>query len=280
MRLSYEQVRAMNDIQINILKEFIRLCEKLNLKYFLIHGSLLGAYTRGSFCPYDDDIDIAMPREDYDSLMEKGPDLITDGYFIQSCQTEQEFPLAFGKIRDSNTTFIQTSLKDLNVNMGIYIDIFPIDFYPAHRLSELMIRVREIVLSTRISVRIHYDEEQPLWKKVCRAVSFIFSPSWKKAVEKRAVLFTAIKPTKRIIIVGAKPSERGIPQEWFSDTIEIPFEGVLVNCPKCSDQYLTHIYGDYKSYNPVQKYLNDDGSLTVSAYLFDLEKSYKEYRND
>ena len=83
MKLTYEQVRAMNDIQLDILREFIAICNKLDLQYFMVHGSLLGALTRGAFYPYDDDIDIARPRKDYNTLMEKGPNLISNEYFIQ-----------------------------------------------------------------------------------------------------------------------------------------------------------------------------------------------------
>ena len=277
MDLTHEQICRMNRIQIDILKAFIAVCEELDLRYYMVHGSLLGAYTRGSFCPYDDDIDVAMPRKDYDILMEKGPDYIQEGYFIQSCQTEKEFPLAFGKIRKNNTAFIQTALKGLKINKGVYIDVFPIDFYPKGKMRKMWIRTQEFLLSARISTRIYYDKKQPLWRKLSRIISIPFAPSWEQAVKKRAGLYTGIHPTEQIIIIGAKPCERGIPAEWFAESITVPFEGLYVNCPKCSDDYLKHIYGDYKNYDPVHEYMNSDGTLTVSAYIFDLEKSYLEY---
>lgn len=279
MKLTYEQVCKMNKIQIDIFKAFIAVCEKLNLRYYMVHGSLLGAYTRGSFYPYDDDIDVAMPRKDYDVLMEKGNQYIQEGYFIQSCQTEKEFPLVFGKVRDNNTAFVQTAFKGLNVNKGVYIDLFPIDFYPNNTIQKILIRVREYLLSARISTKIHYEEEQPLWRTICRMISILLAPSWGKAVKTRSRLYAGCQPTEKIIIIGAKPSERGIPAKWFTESIEVPFEGLTVKCPKCSDQYLQHIYGDYKNYDPVHEYENEDGTLTVSAYIFDLEKSYLNYKN-
>ena len=275
MKLTYEQVQAMNSIQTRILKAFIDVCNKLGLNYYLVHGSLLGAYTRGSFYPYDDDIDIAMPRKDYDIFIEKGQKYIADGLFIQSYQTDKEFPLSFGKIRDSNTTFVQTVLKKLNVHMGIYIDIFPIDYYPNNILLELYVRLKERILSARISTRLYYENKESVWRKICKMISVVLLPSWYKAVRKRANLYTSIKPTAKIVIVGAKPSERGIPKEWFSEAKPMQFEDTIVMCPKGSDEYLKHIYGDYKAYNPVHEYMNEDGTLTVSAQFFDLHKSYK-----
>ena len=278
MKLTYEQVSRMNKIQIDIFKAFITVCEKLNLHYYMVHGSLLGAYTRGSFYPYDDDIDVAMPRKDYDILMEKGQQYIQEGYFIQSCQTEKEFPLAFGKVRDNNTAFVQNAFKGLNVNKGVYIDVFPIDFYPNNKIQKIFIRTREFLLSARISTRIHYDEKQPLWRIISRAISIFLAPSWEKAVKTRSRLYAGVQPTENIIIIGAKPSERGIPAKWFEDSVNVPFEGLSVKCPICSDQYLKHIYGDYKNYDPVHEYENEDGTLTVSAYIFDLENSYLNYK--
>ena len=86
-------------LQIDILKDFISLCRKLNLRYFVVHGTLLGALRYNGFFPMDDDIDVAMPREDYDLFIQKGQKYLPEDLFIQSVESEKEYPLAFSKIR-------------------------------------------------------------------------------------------------------------------------------------------------------------------------------------
>lgn len=279
MKLTYDQVREMNDVQIEIFKVFTRICQKLNLKYYMVHGSLLGAYTRGSFFPFDDDIDVAMPRKDYDILMDKGNEFVPEGYFIQSCETEPNFPLAFGKIRKSDTAFIQPMFKNLNVNMGMFIDVFPIDNYPGSILKVKGFTIREAVLRARISTKLFYSEALPVWRKVSRCISVLLCPSWNKAVKKRADLYRKVSRDGRVIIIGGKPNERGIPEEWFGNGTNVTFEGVSVTIPSKADIYLKHIYGSYENHNPVQRYMNKDNTLTVTASVVDAHKSYISFIN-
>ena len=78
MKMTQQEVREMNDIQINIFKEFVNICSSLGLTYYMIHGSLLGAVKLQGFFPYDDDIDVAMPRKDYDKLIKNASDFFPD----------------------------------------------------------------------------------------------------------------------------------------------------------------------------------------------------------
>ena len=136
MIITEQQMHDINMIQKEIFKSFINVCDQLRLKYYLVHGSLLGAVRCGGFFPFDDDIDVAMPRKDYDVFFSMGHALLRKGLFAQSVQSEPSYPLVFGKIRDSNTAFIQPVLKRVNVNKGIYIDVFPLDNYPSDSYSQ------------------------------------------------------------------------------------------------------------------------------------------------
>lgn len=122
-------IRDLQLAELEILKEFIRVCKELNLKYFLDSGTLLGCVRHGGFIPWDDDIDVSMPREDYEILLEKGQDILNKKYFLQTYKTEFEYTNTFAKIRNSETTFIESTVQNLNINHGVYIDIFPFDGY-------------------------------------------------------------------------------------------------------------------------------------------------------
>lgn len=275
MRLTQEQISEMNTVQKQLMQNFIDVCKQLNLKYYMVHGSLLGTLKYSDFFPLDDDIDVAMPRKDYDKLLESAQALLPNNIFLQSCKSEKEFPLAFAKLRDNNTAFIQTIMKGLNINQGIYIDIFPMDFYPENKIKRKWLLLWSEIYKARIGTRINYETGEAIWKKLLRCVSWFFCPSWEIAVQKRASLYAHLPRTDEIIIVGGKAKERGIPLKWFGAGIQLDFAGLSVRCPQMYMEYMTCIYGDFMNYNPSSQYINEDGTVTVSAEVFSTTKTYR-----
>ena len=123
----------MNDVQnvvMDMFKEFIKICDTLNLKWYMINGSALGAVKYGGFIPWDDDLDVGLLRTDYEIFLEKAQDLLPKHIFLQNYRTDKNFPHIYSKLRNSNTTFIEPSIAKLDMNHGIFLDIFPLDYYP------------------------------------------------------------------------------------------------------------------------------------------------------
>ena len=165
-------------------------------------------------------------------------------------------------------------MRKLNINQGIYIDIFPIDYYPEGKIVQKWYQFVDNVYNARISKEMVFDGRQPLWKKVLRRISVIIIPSWHKAVQKRAALYSNVKNSSKVITVGGKATERGIPISWFSDGVKIPFSDLLVVCPSYYKEYLECIYGNYTIYDPTAKYMNEDNTVTVSASIVSVDHSY------
>ena len=274
MKLNLDEIKRMNTVQLQIFKYFSDVCNELNLKYYMIHGSLLGAVVRKGFFPYDDDIDVAMFRDDYEKLIREGQKYLPDNLFIQSCISERDYPLSFAKIRDSNTAFIQPVLRNLDVNKGMYIDIFPIDNYPLSGFRNKMFDTYERILNMRIGCRLFTVNKQSSFRRLLESISVLLCPSWHASVKRKAYLYSSVKKNDRVIIVGGKKVDRGIPTTWFGDGIWVSFEDINVCCPSGYDEYLTHIYGDYKNYEPMGKYMNADGTVTVSAEIISTDRSY------
>lgn len=116
----------MNDLQkcqLNILIEFIRLCEEHNLTYYLVGGTCLGAVRHKGFIPWDDDIDVGMPRKDYDKFIQLQKE-IKKPYFIQTYKSDKNYIYNFAKIRDCTTTFIENTFVCHQFNHGVWIDVF------------------------------------------------------------------------------------------------------------------------------------------------------------
>ena len=273
-------MNAINQVQLEIFKEYLKVCERLNLKYYMAHGSLLGAIRYKGFFPFDDDIDVLMPRKDYETLLKEGQRYLPNDYFIQSCKSETEYPLAFAKIRNSKTAFIQPVLRNLDVNQGIYIDIFPLDYYPKNRLAQRVTNLKERVYSLRINSRMNYDSKQPLFKRLLKCFAKMLCPSWKKTVQKRAYIYASNKETDLVVSVGGKTKEKGMPSKWFGKGTILEFEGLAVNCPSMMEEYMMRIYGDYMKYNPAAKYMDKMDRVEVSANRFSTTESYHSILNE
>lgn len=123
-----EKMKNIWAVQLNLLQAFMDACETNRLKYYIIYGTLLGAVRHKGFIPWDDDVDVAMPREDYNKLKELSADLFKEPYFFQTPENDPDcFYGGFCRLRNSDTTGI--SLRDIghDCNQGIWIDIMPLD---------------------------------------------------------------------------------------------------------------------------------------------------------
>ena len=128
--LSDEERRAPQISELEILMEFKRICSSNNLQYYLTAGTLLGAVRHQGFIPWDDDIDIAMPRKDFKKFGELCRCQLKKDFYYQDCRTEPDYPYYFAKLRKEGTEVCEPCLEAVNIRKGHYIDIFPLDRCP------------------------------------------------------------------------------------------------------------------------------------------------------
>jgi len=115
----------------------------MNLTYYISYGTLLGAIRHKGFIPWDDDIDVCMPRGDYDRFIKEGSEYLPENYFIQTMESDPKYALNFAKLRDSNTALFEKHVLDVDINHGVFIDIFPVDGYIKGQNKVLDLRVKE-----------------------------------------------------------------------------------------------------------------------------------------
>ncbi len=132
------QMKRIWAVELDLLNEFIKVCEKYHLTYQVTAGTLLGAIRHQGMIPWDDDIDVQMPRNDYEKLVSLAGEAFSYPYFLQTEYSDPGYSKAFAKLRNSETTAIP--INDihcgLKYNQGIFIDVFPLDNLPDDKLEK------------------------------------------------------------------------------------------------------------------------------------------------
>lgn len=135
MILSKTELERLQKTTLDILIQFDAYCSENHLKYFLVSGTLLGAVRCQKWIPWDDDIDVATPREDYEILQKRFCEKPISGLFLQSAQTDPLFAREILKLRLNGSTLTEYGTAEVAIHQGIYIDIFPIDYTDRSNLT-------------------------------------------------------------------------------------------------------------------------------------------------
>ena len=252
-----DQLARLKEIEIEMLIAVISTCEKLGLKYYMLGGTLLGAVRHKGFIPWDDDIDIGMLRKDYDVFVKKAQAFLPESLFVQTYITDPNFPMNFCKIRNSETTFIESSIKNLKINHGVFIDVFPLDFHPDNKLSLKRYDLKNKLLISRIS-EIYASAPRSIPRKIKHFFARIptFCLSVNRAVQARDNLMKSCKESSRIAnYCGAWGEKEIVPKEWYGEGTLLEFEGLWLNAPKEYDKWLTQVYGEYMKLPPAEKHV-------------------------
>lgn len=274
MKLTIEQANRIKEIEIEIFKSFISVCEHLNLTYYILDGTLLGAVRHKGFIPWDDDIDVGMPREDYEVFLKEGQALLPEEYFIQTFDSDPEYLANYAKIRNSNTTFVETSVKNRKINHGVFIDVFPLDYCPEEAKKQVCERKKRMLATLRISDEFYSQNKKKSLKSiVVTLLAYIIYPTAKQALKARDRMYKITKQSSLIASYGGAWGEKEIvPAQWYAEGCDLEFEGIAVKGPKEYDKWLTQVYGDYMTPPPVEERISHH-----HIDFLDTAKSFKEY---
>ncbi len=249
---------------LKLLDYFDSICKKYNLKYTLIAGSLLGAVRHKGFIPWDDDLDIAMPRVDYDKLLKIPSEEFVFPFFLQTPATDKGYHKRFAKLRNSQTTEIPYKDAIFNYNHGVFIDIFPLDAIPDNE-NEFHKITKQLSNTTRIlhyAARVNGGIGTLGLSSKKKIAYYILFPFVKAKIITSSRLFDRCnkiaskyenKPHKKVgIFILTLQNKRFIfDAKDFSKYITMRFEDREYYVPKNYDNILTTSYGDYMI--PVQQ---------------------------
>jgi lipopolysaccharide cholinephosphotransferase len=243
-------LRRLQLTELEILKEVVRICESNALQYFLTGGTLLGAVRHKGFIPWDDDVDIAMPRKDYDRFFALCRDQLDVHYYVHSNDTDPLYWMPYAKIRKRDTVFDEVGIAHLDVPKGIFIDVFPLDSAGSQTGFFRTAQARAV---TFLKMLIHYragifSARDIGWmKRLVLAVSSVLSIHALSKLQQRVMSWNTIDDAPYYVSLGSHYASlrTGIPKERYLPATKVEFEGEMLSAPRDCDYVLRRVYGDY-----------------------------------
>ena len=245
MNIDNKNLRDAQLIMLETLIEVDRICKKYNIKYWLVSGTLLGAVRHKGFIPWDDDLDICMPVEDYDKFLQIAPKELPDYLFVQTKKTDKYYKRDFAKVRSSKGKIVEKIEKDNErYNQGIYIDIFP---NITIKNTFIYRNLHKILLKLKLKIAEQILDLNRFQKNFIRNFFISLTRS----------LHQGWNLNKDLLVVrSAEFAEYNffIPLNELFPLKELEFEGYKFFAPKNEDFYLKVLYGDtYLNLPPVRE---------------------------
>ncbi len=265
------QLTEHQKVLLQILREFDRICRKYRIPYILFAGSAIGAVRHRGIIPWDDDIDVALLRPDYERFLEIAPAELDREVFYLQGEFSDHWPMFFSKLRKNQTACMERLYpKDPKTHQGIYIDIFPVDSLADGRLMQkLQFAASKIVIAKGLDRRGYLTDSKlkKLFMFFCRALP---SKPMHRFVCRRKHPNSALVHT--FFGAASKFDPNTFRREWFTDRIEVPFEDGKYYISAHYDELLRKIYGDYMRI-PTE----EERRCKVHGVIVDTEHSYENY---
>lgn len=269
--------QTIRDVQDKILETMLyidRLCRENNITYFIMGGTALGAVRHGGFIPWDDDLDIFMTPSEYEKFKRVFEKENPDTFVIQEWRTTPNY-LEYAKVRMNGTTFIESVYKDRqDMHHGIYVDIMILHKCPMKLWKQKLIYLQSKYVTL-------YALSQRNWKPKNKGQAMILAML--KLLPNKMLTKWCYKNIYRYdnleenfkwcyFITPAKFCQGVFEVQMFQEPVDVEFEGYSLLGSKNIKQYLEYRYGNYMKLPS-----KEQQKAAVHAYIYDVEKDYKEY---
>ena len=254
-------IEELKKIQLDLLDKFNDYCVKNSLTYYLTYGTLIGAVRHEGYIPWDDDIDVMMPRADYEMLIAT---FNNSGHAsnikVIANENDSEYYLTFAKLINTETV-MQEEVRS-NYQIGVYIDIFPLDnladdYEMAKKRMRQAFKYNELMLLKNLT----FSKERAWHKNLVLGIGRLVSLPWSRnrlinklsnfGIHKEKGSFT--KYVGVVTGISAGDESRVFEASWFKETVIVKFEGREFIAPAGYDAFLRKLYGDYMQLPPIEE---------------------------
>ncbi len=259
-----KNIDLLHQVDMDIVKEVVALCEKHGLTYYMLGGTMLGAIRHKGFIPWDDDIDLGMPRNDYEQLLKIAPKELSPHLKLVNFYTDPNYQYYITRIQDTETEVVEERIGNDNKYTHASIDIFPIDGTPNNEILRKIYFFR--VLYHRALMSLCYKdsidrkrsrgtaEKILLWIMERIPVEKMTTPYKQKCKIDKLLKSQNVETSKYIgNIMGAYRTREIVPAEFYGKGKMYEFEGMMLRGLDLYDEYLTYTYGDYMKLPPEDK---------------------------
>lgn len=253
MKTNIEKLHAVN---MEIMKKIVDICDANGLLYYALGGTMLGAIRHKGFIPWDDDIDLGMPRKDYELFLQIAPELLGKSFKVTNYKTDSDYHYYITRVQDINTKVVETRYEHEGNFSHVSVDIFPIDGSPNNRVLRRIFYFR--ILSHRAMMSLHYkngidpDRKRGVLEKFLLAfMKMLPTDKMFNAYNQKNIIDRILKRYdmwKSVVsgnIMGAYRTVEMVPTEWYGKDTFYQFEDMQIRGLREFDKYLSHLYGDY-----------------------------------
>lgn len=257
--------KEWNATILDILKAFIKICEEHGLTYYCCAGTAIGAVRHHGIIPWDDDIDVIMPRPDYDRLLQIAKHTDFGNYELITPYDDETYPLYFSKLANKNTTLIED--RQIPCVIGLYVDIFPLDatdddVEKAMRLKDKYTKI--INRLNAVSTHNTFGEYMALlmdvkeWGRfVIKTLAYFCRPALRRhlirQMDRMSHLYDYETAKNVQVYTGSYGHREVFPKSWLGKGKEFRFEDTTVLLPENYDEYLRHFFNDYMQFPPEEQ---------------------------
>lgn len=257
--------KEWNATILDILKAFIKICEEHGLTYYCCAGTAIGAVRHHGIIPWDDDIDVIMPRPDYDRLLQIAKYTDFGNYELITPYDDETYPLYFSKLANKNTTLIED--RQIPCVIGLYVDIFPLDatdddVEKAMRLKDKYTKI--INRLNAVSTHNTFGEYMALlmdvkeWGRfVIKTLAYFCRPALRRhlirQMDRMSHLYDYETAKNVQVYTGSYGHREVFPKSWLGKGKEFRFEDTTVLLPENYDEYLRHFFNDYMQFPPEEQ---------------------------
>lgn len=262
-------------IELKTLKQIARICEAEHIRYFIIGGTLIGAMRHKGFIPWDDDVDVGIPRDDYNRFIRVARKYLPDNYEVRTMDSSRTYKCYYTRVVDNDMKILWDH-GQYKAEIGVWADVFPLDGLPSNRLQRklhvfLLNGIKMLYKFTQID-NVSTNLDRPFIERALihiamatRVGRFFDGDGLLHRLDRWLQKYNFDKCDYVFNYSGCYRNREIAPRAFFDGVQMIPFEDMYVSAPSGADGYLRNVYGDYMQMPPPEKQVSHHVIITFEA---------------